>query len=512
MRILLSPFLYISLLIFSTGVSSDNIKILEASISELQSSLASGEFTSKELVSFYLRRIEAYDKKGPSVNAISNINPQALKIAETLDKERADKKLRGPLHGIPVVIKDNYETVEMPTAVGSVLFANWNPGTDAELVKRLRDAGAIVLAKTNMHEYAMGLKTVGSLFGQTLNPYALNRYPGGSSGGTAVAVTANFAAVGMGSDTCSSIRGPSAHNSLVGLRGTQGLASRAGIFPLSHTQDFGGPLARSVSDIAIVFDVIAGYDSKDPQTAASVGNIPDSYTEYLRSDGLQGARIGLLFDFMEQGSGAGSDVSRLIRHAKVDMEKLGATVIELETADIKPLLDDGFGGFKLIIMEFSSGLRDYLARHKNVPVNNVEEIIAGGKFDPDMIPKLGAVKDADPMDSKEYYQLVTRRNLLREVLLNEMAKNKLDALLYPTSSIKAALIGEEQLGNNCFLSSNSGLPAISVPAGFTEDGVPVGLELLARAWDEPLLLKLAYAYEQGTLHRRPPTSTPSLTD
>jgi len=502
--------LTIALLAVSARAISDNAAVFESSISELRSSLASGKLTSRDLVRTYLARIEAYDKHGPALNAISSINPRALELADVLDKERADNKLRGPLHGIPVVVKDNYDTVEMPTTVGSVLFADWNPGGDAELVKRLREAGAIILAKTNMQEFAMGLKTVGSLFGQTLNPYALDRYPGGSSGGTAVAVTSNFAAVGMGSDTCSSIRGPSAHTSLVGLRGTQGLASRAGIFPLSHTQDIGGPLARNVSDIAIIFDVIAGYDSEDPQTAASVGNIPPSYMDNLQASGLRGARIGLLTDFMVQGAGDGSDVSAIIRRAKKDMENMGATLIELATPQIIPLLDDGFGGFKLIIMEFNARLPDYLAQYENAPVNSIDDILASERFDPDMLPKLSAVAAAPATDSKEYFQLVARRNELRELLLQQMAQHELDALAYPTSSHKAELIGKEQPGNNCFLSSNSGLPAISVPAGFTADGVPVGLELLARAWDESLLLKLAYAYEQGTRHRRPPASAPPL--
>jgi amidase len=494
----------IGILVFPSYTLSQEIKIYETSITELQALMQSGQLTSSELVSYYLSRIDEYDHSGPSINAISSINPQALDIARKLDQERTTKGPRGPLHGIPMVVKDNYETDTMPTTAGSILFANWNTGHDATLVKRLKDAGAIIIAKTNMHEYAMGLKTVGSLFGQTLNPYALNRYPGGSSGGTSAAVAANFALAGMGSDTCGSIRIPAANNSLVGLRGTQGLTSRTGIFPLSHSEDFGGPLSRNVTDLAILFDVLAGYDPEDPQTAASVGNVPESYTHFLNADGLEGVRLGLLTDFLEE-----AEVTTVIRRAMVDLEKQGATVIEYSWPELVELLDNS-GGLRIIMMEFKLGLNDYLSRHPSSPYNTLDEIILTGKFDLDLDPKLRRAQVELATDSKEYYEIITKRKALKETILDYMARNDLDALVYPSLAAKIAIIGEEQAGNNCFLSSNSGLPAISVPAGYTVDGIPVGLEMLARAWQESRLFQLAYAYEQATKHRHAPVNTPPI--
>ena len=260
-------------------------ELMEATIPELQSALAAGSATSRDLVTRYLARIDAYDQKGPALNAISAINDRALAEADALDAERQERAPPGQLHGIPVIVKDNYETVTMQTADGSRALAGWVAGTDAFLVKKLRAAGAIVVAKSHMHEFARGITTLGSLFGQTRNPYALDRNPGGSSGGTGAAIAANFAAVGMGSDTCGSIRIPASHNSLVGIRGTQGLASRTGIIPLSSTQDIGGPIGRSVTDVAIVLDAIVGYDPADAQTAASIGHTPKTYTDFLQLGG-----------------------------------------------------------------------------------------------------------------------------------------------------------------------------------------------------------------------------------
>lgn len=386
-----------------------------------------GAVTSRDLVAMYLARIAAYDQQGPALNAISVINPNALAQADALDAERRATGPRGPLHGIPVIVKDNYDTAGMQTAGGSVLLKGWDPGADATLVAKLRDAGAIIIAKSNMHEWAWSWETYGSLFGQTRNPYALDRVPGGSSGGTGAAIAANFAAAGMGSDTRGSIRVPSAHNSLAGLRPTQGLISRAGIIPLSHTQDTGGPMGRTVTDLAIVMDAIAGYDPADPTTATAVGRTPPSYTSYLQADGLRGARIGLLTNLLGTDP-EDAEVAAVIRAAAEEMRGRGAEVVEVTI--------DG---------------------------------------------------------------------------LAALADNRVDVLLYPTVRRKAARIGEgTQMGVNRGLSAHSGLPAITVPAGFTPDGLPVGVELLGRAWSEGDLLRLAYAFEQATHHRRPPASTPAI--
>ena len=481
-------------------------QLLEATLPQIEGALASGTITSQDLVEMYLARIAAYDQQGPSLNAIITVNPNALAEAKELDAERAANGPRGPLHGIPVIVKDNYETQDMQTTAGSLSLAGWIPPHDAFLVKRLREGGAIILAKATLHEFAMGIITVGSLFGQTRNPYALDRNPGGSSGGTGAAVAANFAAVGLGTDTCSSIRTPSAHNNLVGLRGTQGLASRTGIVPLSHTQDIGGPMGRSVTDVAIVLDAIVGYDPEDPQTVESVGNIPESYTTFLREEGLGGSRIGLLpalFSTVADDEG----VAQVVRRAMSEMEQQGAEVVEVTIPGLDELLAD-----RLLVAEYETrdDMNAYLAQHPGAPLRSFKEILDSGNYHPAIEPQLRRRQESPPSDSREYLEQLVKRTTLRRAVLLVMAEHDLDAIAYATISRVAAPIGENQGGSNGCFSANSGLPAITVPAGFTDQGLAVGVELLGRAWSEARLIELAYAYEQATQHRRPPASTPSL--
>ena len=482
---------------------------LESTIPELQAALAVGAITSHDLVVMYLARIDAYDQRGPALNAISVTNPDALAEATKLDAERQAGTLRGPLHGIPIIVKDNYDTIGLQTAAGSRALAGWKPPDDATLVKKLRAAGAIIIAKSNMHEFASGITTIGSLFGQTRNPYALDRNPGGSSGGTGAAIAANFAAVGMGSDTCGSIRIPASHNSLVGIRDTQGLASRSGIIPLSSTQDIGGPLGRSVTDVAIVLDTIVGYDAADPQTAASVGNIPRSYTESLQLTGLRNARIGLLTPLFERDP-PDAEVAAVVRVAINEMKPQGVEIVEVTIPNLKELLLDRLSGFLVLRQDFKFDLNAYLAVHLSAPVHSLEEVIASGTAHPAVEKLLEGSQGVESRDTKEYLEHIVKRSTLRDAILKAMADNHVDALAYPTIRRKANLIGATQLGTNCQLSSNSGLPAIVIPGGFTADGLPVGVELLGRAWSEPQLIKFAYAYEQATHHRYPPASTPIL--
>jgi amidase len=484
-------------------------ELAEATIPQLQAALSAGIVTSKELVMAYLARIDAYDRHGPALNAISALNGKASDEAAALDAERRAGTVRGLLHGIPVIVKDNYETAGLQTAAGSASLAGWAPPGDATLVKKLRDAGAIVLAKSNMHEFAYGITTVGSLFGATRNPYALGRNPGGSSGGTGAAIAANFAAVGMGSDTCGSIRIPASHNSLAGLRGTQGLASRNGIIPLSSTQDIGGPIARTVTDLAIVLDTVAGYDPADVQTVASLGNVLKSYTGSLQLDGLRGARIGLLSELLGSAP-EDAEVGAVVRAAAAEMKGRGAEISELRATGLPALLVDRFGGNLIIRADFKADLNAYLASRPTAPVRSLAEVIASGKFHSAIAPLLLGSQEIESRDTKEYLEHIVKRNILREAILKVMADNNLDALAYPTIRRKANLISEAQAGTNCQLASNSGLPAISVPGGFTPDGLPVGVELLGRAWSEPQLIRIAYAYEQATHHRRPPAATPPL--
>jgi amidase len=487
-----------------------SFELMEATIPQLQAALAAGTVTSIDLVTMYLARIEAYDQKGPALNAISVTNTKALVEAAKMDAERRAGRSRGPLHGIPVIVKDNYDTVDMQTTAGSRALAGWTPPDDAYLVQKPHEAGAIIIAKSNMQEFAYGIITVGSLFGATRNPYALDRNPGGSSGGTGAAIAANFAAVGMGSDTCGSIRIPASHNSLVGIRGTQGLTSRSGIIPLSHTMDIGGPIGRSVTDVAIVLDTTVGYDSTDPQTSASVGNIPKSYTDFLQLTGLHGARVGLVTALLGSDP-EDTEVATVVRASVNEMKAGGVDVVEVAIPNLIELLSDPGGPGALIIrQDFKFDFNNYLAARPTAPIRSLEEVLASGKYHPAIQKQLSDSQAVQSRDTKEYYEYVAKRNTVREAILKAMADNRVDALAYPTITRKANLIGQAQSGSNCKLASTSGLPAISIPGGFTPDGLPVGVELLGRAWSEPQLIKLAYAYEQSTRHRHPPTNTPAL--
>ena len=411
-------------------------ELMEATIPQLQAAIAAGTITSADLVKMYLARIEAYDQKGPALNAISVTNTKALAEAAKMDSERRAGISRGPLHGIPVIVKDNYDTADMQTAAGSRSLAGWIPPDDAYLVQKLHEAGAIIIAKSNMQEFAYGIITVGSLFGATRNPYALDRNPGGSSGGTGAAIAANFAAVGMGSDTCGSIRIPASHNSLVGIRGTQGLASRSGILPLSHTMDMGGPIGRSVTDVAVVLDAIVGYDPKDPQTSASVGNIPNSYTDFLQLTGLRGARIGLVTALLGSGAEDG-EVATVVRAAVNEMKGDGADVAEVTVPDLTELLTDPGGPGSLIIREdFKFDFNDYLAARPTAPVRSLAEVLASGKFHPAIEKQLNDSQAVQSRDTKEYLQYLTKRNAVREAVLRTMADNHVDVLAYPTITRK----------------------------------------------------------------------------
>ncbi|HSG90391.1 MAG TPA: amidase family protein [Pseudomonadales bacterium] len=475
----------------------------EQDLRTLQLAMADGRTTSVALVDAYLARIARYDDAGPALNAIAALDPAARAVAAALDAERAAQGPRGPLHGIPVLVKDNYETRGMTTTAGSILLEDFAPDADAELVARLRAAGAVILGKTNMHEFADGIETVGSGFGATRNPYDPRRHPGGSSGGTAAAVAASFAAVGMGSDTCGSIRNPSAHNALVGLRGTQGASSRRGILPLSSTQDIGGPLARTVTDLALVLDATVGYDPADPQTAASVGRLPASFTAALHPGALQGMRIGVAREFVRVDP-EDDEVARVFEAALAELEALGATVVDVSVPDLDDLIYARGAGFYVLAYDFGVDLDAYLAQHPDAPVSSLDEIVASGRLHPSVAPLLAESAAFGPADREAYLDELAKRERLRTTVLKVMADARLDALTYPTIRRKATVLGETQPGSNCHLSANSGMPAISVPAGFTPDGMPVGIELLGRPWDDGRLLGFAYDFEQATHHRRPP--------
>ena len=479
--------------------------VMEKSIAELNLALEAGTVTSQELVEQYLARIEAYDLRGPALNAIVTLNPRAGEDAAALDAERASGAVRGPLHGIPVLLKDNYDTHDMPTTAGVVALAASIPPDDAFQVRRLREAGAVILGKTNMHELARGITTVGSLTGQTRNPYDPTRNPGGSSGGTGAAVAASFAAIGMGSDTCGSIRIPSAHHALVGLRGTRGLASGDGIIPLSRTQDIGGPLARSVEDLALVLDATVGFDPSDPVTELSEGQIPETYTAYLDGDALDGTRIGVILALLGE-SDAEQPVREVIEAAVETMRGLGADFLDIEEPDLTEVVADA----SVISQEFKFDLDAYLAGTPGAPVRSLEELVATGAYHEIVDGGLRNSLEVESLDTEEYRTRLERRDAARATITALMEENGLDALLYPTIRQTARPVGNPQPGSSCAISAVSGLPAISVPAGYADDEMPVGVELLGPAFGEPELMAMAYAFEQATGHRRAPDFTPSL--
>jgi Asp-tRNA(Asn)/Glu-tRNA(Gln) amidotransferase A subunit family amidase len=478
------------------------IEVTEASITDLQAALAAKRTTSVALVDQYLARIRAYDHAGPALNAIIRVNPKARAEAAALDAERRAGKVRGPLHGIPIILKDNYDTGDLPTTAGSLALANSRPAKDGFVVQQLRAAGAIVLAKSNMHELAAGITSISSIGGQTRNPYDPARCPGGSSGGTGAAIAASFAAVGWGSDTCGSIRIPSAFGALFGLRPTIGVVSRTGIVPLSHTQDIGGPLARTVTDLAIALDATVGYDERDATTRAIRDKRP-RFTAALNAQALKGARLGVLLPYFRD---ADAEIADTIRAAIATMRAQGATVLDVAMPEFDTLL----ANTSVINMEMKGDIASYLAGVPNAPVHSMGEILARGAFDKELEVRFRTVDTFPAIPNAAHSTVLARQAALRtrvEFLLDSL---KLDALVYPTVRQKPVFPGQVQGGSTCPLGAQSGLPSIAMPVGFTADGLPVSVELLGKGFTDERLVGLAYAYEQTGARRRPPTTTPAL--
>ncbi|HEX7283591.1 MAG TPA: amidase family protein [Vicinamibacterales bacterium] len=480
-------------------------EVHEQSIADLQAAQTAGKVTSRGLVDSYLARIQAYDQAGPRLNTIVLLNPRAREEAEALDRERAEKGPRGPLHGIPVLIKDNYDTHDMPTSGGALALATLQPAADAFQVKKLRDAGAVILGKTTLHELASGITNISSFTGQTRNPYDLYRTPGGSSGGTGAAIGASFAAAGMGSDTCGSIRIPAANQNLVGLRGTHGLSSRTGVMPLSSTQDIAGPLARTVTDLAIMLDATVGPDPADPITKDGAAHIPKTYRDALAADGLKGARIGVLRSLWGTAP-EDEEVAVILRRALESIKTQGAEVVDIAV----PGLDDLLRESSVIADEFKFDLMAYLARIPNAPVKSLADVIERGLHHDALDANFRLRNSPEKKETEHYRQAMVKRRAARAAVLATLEEQRIDVLAYPTLRRKPASIGDAQIGTNCQLSATTGLPAISIPAGFTVDGLPIGLELLGGAWTEATLLKYAFAWEQSAKPRRPPFSTPPL--
>ena len=494
--------------------------LLEAKIDDIHAAFESGRITCREVVGLYLKRIEAYNQSGPRLNAVQTVNPHAMQEAEWLDAAFKSSGPVGPLHCIPVLVKDQVETSDMRTTYGSAVFKDFVPQRDATIVVKMRKAGAVVLGKTTMGEYAYGY--VSSASGVIRNAYDPRRNASGSSGGTGSGIAANFATVGIGEDTGGSIRGPAAVNSLVGLRPTLPLVSRFGMMPASPSTDTLGPIARTVKDAAILLGVIAGYDPNDPVTAYSVGRVPASYTTFLAKEGLKGARLGILREPVDPKTDPNSDDYKKVRavadRAIADLRMLGAEVVDPVTIPdlkerVKKMYDNN-------VFETEQATNNYLAQHPNAPVKTLREIVMSGKVAPWRATKLMS-NIGKSTDDIGYLQVLLVREETRELVLKLMADNKLDAVVYATFDHQPTPIGDDVLtnpnpqdmyglGNNRYLSAALRFPAMTVPAGFTTDALPVGIEFMGRLFSEPTLFKLAYAYEQGTLNRKPPVTTPPL--
>lgn len=478
------------------------LDVAEASIRELQLAMETGALNSVALVNAYLARINAYDDQGPALNALLHMNPQALEQAAALDAEREVTGPRSPLHGIPIILKDNYATVDMPTTGASQALAGFIPDANATQVQRLLDAGAIIIAKANLHEFAYGITTISSLGGQTRNPYDPAHIPGGSSGGTAAAIAAGFAAIGMGSDTCGSIRIPAAFNNLVGLRPTKGVSSIYGVMPLSATQDVAGPLARSTEDLAVVLDIVSGYDPLDAATLPMQERAAMQFREQLGTASLQGLRIGRLSNYYET---ADEVVKGMLDDALTRMQEAGAVVVDVTI----PEMSDLIARSGVIGHEFEADLDAWLAEFGSTAYTTLEAIVAADLHHEavDGVLTRSAESTQDPV---RYQASLAARGELKAAIAAAMLAQQVEVLAYPPAGALPVEIGEPQPGNNCSLSANSGLPALSVPIGFSADGLPMGIELLGGEFTDARLLALGHAFEEFSPQRQAPTTTPPL--
>jgi Asp-tRNA(Asn)/Glu-tRNA(Gln) amidotransferase A subunit family amidase len=501
------------------GSRPRSIDVVEATIDDVRAALQSGRARCRDVVDAYLRRIDAYDQAGPGLNAIQTVNPSALTEADRLDAAFAASGPVGPLHCVPMVVKDQVETKDLPTSYGSIVFKGFLTGRDATVVARLRTAGAVVIGKSTMGEFASGY--LGSAFGAVRNAYDPTRMASGSSGGTGSAVAASFATTGIAEDTGGSTRGPAAVASLVGLRPTVPLVSRFGMLPARPSTDTLGPVGRSVKDVALVLDVIAGYDPRDAVTAESVGHVPATYTAFLAVDGLKQKRIGVLRAPLDPQADTTTPDYRSVRvvvdRAIADLQRLGAQIVEVPgipglAARSAAIYDDN-------VFETEAAFNAYLAEHSAAPQKTLAAVLLTGKVVPARARVLANALGHATVEPG-YAKLMLARERLRRDVFALMANERLDAFAYatfdypppviPTDALTRTTIDSAGPGNNRRLSPALGFPALTVPAGFTADGLPVGLELMARPFDEPTLFALAYAFEQGTHHRRPPKATPPL--
>jgi amidase len=511
-------------IVFSSSAIAENFDLTTASIEDINRAFDAGALTSERLVELSLARIAAYDDDGPKLNAVLFLNPNAVTEARALDAERLARGRRSLLHGIPVVLKDNIDTTDMPTTGGSFMLKGSMPPDDAFLVGKLRDAGAIVLAKLNMSEFASG-DAMSSIDGPIYNPHDPSRTPSGSSGGTGAAIAAAYATVGLGTDTGGSVRGPSAANGIVGLKPTMGLLSRDGIIPLALSFDTAGPMARSVYDIAVALGIMTGIDSADPATSASRGQFKSDYTQFLDPNALNGARIGIARDFMKSDE----EVDWIVEAALESMRDAGAEVVDVELPDW--LLDERGEFYRAIrYREFRAQIADYLATTKSDFPKTLADLVKQSKKltarrDDGVIPNPGRwqlmMKEEDSGDLTDYEYVAVRDHalpLIRSIVGGLIESEKLDAIVYPTSHVRPEKVDPDpdpegapgSGGSPVILANLTGFPDLIVPAGFTGRGLPVAISFLGPAFSEPRLLALGYAFESLSRARRLPATTPPL--
>jgi amidase len=504
----------------ATTTSTPAFELDEVGIRELQAHLASGKYTSKDLVRKYLERIDEIDKRGPKINSVIEVNPDSESIAEALDRERKDKGPRGPLHGIPLLIKDNIDTADrMMTTAGSLALVGAKPQQDAFIVKRLRDSGAVIMGKTNLSEWANFRSTKSSSGwsgrgGQTKNPYALDRNPCGSSSGSGAAAASNLCAATIGTETDGSIVCPSSANSLVGIKPTLGLVSRSGIIPIAHSQDTAGSMARTVSDAAIVLGALVGTDPRDPSTKARPGKSYADYTQFLDKDGLRGARIGVA----RKHFGFNDHVERVMTDLIKEIRSLGAVIVDPADIPSSGKFDDS--ELEVLLFEFKADLNAYLAGlGPNAPVRSLKEIIAFNEkhsdrempfFGQDLFIKAEA---KGPLTDKTYRAALRKNHLLSRAQGIDliMRQKRLDALIAPTGGPAWPtdwINGDHFSGGYSSASAVAGYPHITVPAGYVF-GLPFGISFFGGAYSEPKLIKYAYAFEQATKVRKTPRFLPT---
>ncbi len=484
----------------------------EMTITQLQQDYKDGKYTISDVVSAYMDRINEIDRNGPGLNSVITINPEALEIAAELDNELKAGKIRGPMHGVPVILKDNIDTHDkMPTTAGATVLRNSFPGKDSFIAMKLREAGAVIIGKSNLSEWA-NFRSMNSssgwsaMGGQTKNPYILDRNPCGSSSGSGVAVSANLCMLAIGTETNGSIVCPSNNNGIAGLKPTVGLISRSGIIPISFTQDTPGPMGRTIADLAISLGVMTGIDSSDSKTLLSAGKFPDDYTKFLNKDGLSGKRIGLI----KRSSSFSFKVDTLMYQTVAFLKKQGAEVIEVEMQR-----ETGYeeASFEVMLYEFKDGLNKYFEGTENVPVRSIKELIEFNKSDTielryfdqgilEMAEKKGDLNSPEYKKALEKMLGATREDGIDKI----MNTNNLDALMAPTGSQawKTDLVlGDHYVGGSSSLAAISGYPAITLPMGII-DNLPVGITFFGRAWSEPVLIEIAFSYEQGTKSRKAP--------